>query len=419
MRFTNTGQLLNNGVSLSFDLVVSNRSAYSATDPSANGLQNGLARISVAYDSEVELRVQLKLSCDPPGALNCGSCAAITDVTSRTSCYQAGCACFGSLVSTESECTGARYEHRRLSYGCAAGDSDVVFPESSEPVTMSILDFDGARNRFGGYIAERVQLFRYTNWRTPLRPGLQYAVNPTGSTITVDEISAGQTPGLPASLRATSTEVGDATNDPVDILDLTPAQASRGIQVFFTPELGYVDGIFSVVDTGVIRGFGTGDRHFLIGGNSGLCYPPPSLPSPPAPPPPLPPPLPPSPPPNSPPPPPACTLCDRLYDAVDLTNACVKIEGGIGVCRPPGHWGCPSDMWGCPDPWHGQSTAGGGPNDVTPDVPPVWPDCVDILGARKCAKKRRRGKCSKRGVRERKCRFTCGQCENTQRHPPV
>ena len=285
MRFINTGFFVDNGISRAFDVVVSARSAYHVANPQLNGLQNGLAVISVACNSEVDLRVELKLSCDPPGATNCASCAAIIDTNARAACYQAGCACFGSMVVTETECTGASYDQRRMAYGCAAADVDIVFPTASDPVTMSILDFDGAVNQFGAYIEERVQLYRSTNWRSPLRAGLQYPAA-TVSTITVEEIpttcQAGQSPPAckPASLRATSNEVGDATNDPTGLLDLTPAQASRGIQVFFTPERGYVDGTFSVVDTGVIRGFCTADRHFLLGGSSGLCYPPPSAPPP-------------------------------------------------------------------------------------------------------------------------------------------
>ena len=145
---------------------------------------------------------------------------------------------------------------------------------------------------------------------------------------------------------------------------------------------------------------------------------PPSAPSPsppppsPSPPPPSPP-SPPGPPPSPPSPPPQCTLCDRLLDGVDLTNACVKVEHEFKVCRPPGHWGCPSDMAACPATNGGDVQHGGGPNIVAPG------DCTDKLSMRKCMRKQVKGKCSKRKVRDQKCQFTCGSCESSRRPAPI
>ena len=273
MRFTNVGSFLDNGVSKSFDMVVANRSAYSAASPQSNGIQNAMAGISVACNSHVDLRVELKFSCTPDGVANCAVCAALRGrgtgrrLQSVDACYQAGCACFGSMVYAETECTGTRYEQRRQQYSCSIMDEQLVFPTRDEPVTMSVYDFDGEINPFGGYIAEQVTLSRYTHFATPLRPGFQYSAIST-STVAVEEVAG--TLGTDQYLRATSTAVGNAADDPTDIIDLTPSQAAKGIQVFFKPERGYVDGTFAVIDTGVIRGFCTADRTFFIGGDSGL-----------------------------------------------------------------------------------------------------------------------------------------------------
>ena len=133
--------------------------------------------------------------------------------------------------------------------------------------------------------------------------------------------------------------------------------------------------------------------------------PPPHTPNP-SPPPPL--------PPSPSPPPPMCTPCMGpgviLLDNVHLSNACVKIENSITVCRPPGHAGCPSDMFACPNHLGASCTAkhgcpGGGPNHVGPAR-----TCIDRIGTRRCNRKQRKGKCRKARVRHIKCRFTCHAC---------
>jgi len=72
---------------------------------------------------------------------------------------------------------------------------------------------------------------------------------------------------------------------------------------------------------------------------------------------------------------------------------CVKVEAGRRICG--GFYGhCPSDFYLC-------SAAG---------LPHYAGTCVDKITARKCLKKRMKGKCAKRKVRQRKCQYTCGYC---------
>jgi len=122
--------------------------------------------------------------------------------------------------------------------------------------------------------------------------------------------------------------------------------------------------------------------------------PPPTLPPPPSPPPPAPPP--PSPPP--PPPPPVPPLyerceCDVMLGSAQFAqdNLCVKMEFGRRICRQI--YQCPSDMYTCTDD-PGQIDSG----------------CNDIFSQRKCMKKKNKGKCLKKRIREKKCRNTCGGC---------
>ena len=177
---------------------------------------------------------------------------------------------------------------------------------------MAFYDFDSKLNPAGGLLTEQIELQRYAYFKTPLFPAAT-------STVATEELRTG-CPAPPAAcettLRLKSTEIGDATNDPTDIQILTSQQAARSVQVFLRPEYGYLDGKFSVVDNGVITGFCNDDRQFLIGGDAGLCRPPPSMPPsppPPSPPPSLPPSRPPSPPPAPPPvPPPPSPPCSWL-----------------------------------------------------------------------------------------------------------
>jgi len=124
----------------------------------------------------------------------------------------------------------------------------------------------------------------------------------------------------------------------------------------------------------------------------------PTSPSPSAPPlpPPSAPPLPPGPPPSPSTPPYVCQ-CDRYFNGASPENSagqntCVKPVGTMRHCYPARPFSlsdsnaCPSDMALC----ESSST------------------CTDLRSSRRCARKAARGRCNRRGVRLRKCRWTCG-----------
>ena len=103
---------------------------------------------------------------------------------------------------------------------------------------------------------------RYAYFKTPLRPG--DGSLPT-STIDVSYPS-------PGSIQFDSTAIGNIADDPTDLMDLTASQAAQGVQIFIEPQLGYLEATFAVVDTGVIQGFCSESRQFLIGGDIGKFH---------------------------------------------------------------------------------------------------------------------------------------------------
>lgn len=413
LRLTNVGQTEMGGELVYFDLVVTNRTMYTAERPEFNGMHNRMVRFDVACDSDTKLRVQIVLSCNR--LKNCGECDKLVGATERASCYEEGCSCFGVVVDDEQFCTGANYAIRRRHYLCPQMYQPITLPPGLQ-LSMTLLDLDGELNALSSYIAETVTLTRYSFIKTPLRAsdGSQ-----PSSTVRVQHESGG-------SVSFISTAVGSITDDPTSPSDFNSLQASRGVQVFIRPEFGYLEGEFAVVNQGA--GSCPQSRQFLIGGDSGLCAPPPPAPpSPPAPP--VPPPLPPSPPPVTPPSPPpmppsppapprpppsppslpplpppfpptiAACGCDVMLDGINAATpawtVCVKREASFGmVCRPAHlpHAICPSGMSPC-----------------LSAIEPTGRTCsADALGLRRCLRKERKGKCRKRRVRLVKCHMTCG-----------
>ena len=61
--------------------------------------------------------------------------------TVKTGCYANGCACFGKVVTLESECVGASKEAARVAYNCSGMDRSLVLPGGAM-VTISVYDFD-------------------------------------------------------------------------------------------------------------------------------------------------------------------------------------------------------------------------------------------------------------------------------------
>ena len=113
LRYTNVGSaFFGNGSTIYFDLLVTNRSAYSADDPSLNGMYGELAQVNVGCGVSVTLRVQTVRSC--ASGVSCAVCDKISGSTARAACYAAGCFCFGSLVTDETSCSGVVKELERL-----------------------------------------------------------------------------------------------------------------------------------------------------------------------------------------------------------------------------------------------------------------------------------------------------------------
>ena len=293
----NAGTMFVNGEYLYFDLQVTNRTLYQNTDARKNGMYNRLARFDVKCNTDVTLRTQVTLSCNK--RTSCQACNAISSLTDRAACYSSGCSCFGNVIYRQELCEGQNYQKRRARYSCQEMHLPAAFPSGSI-LSMTIYDFDSMRNAVGGLVEERVFLERYSYFKTPLRTGDAYPPE-TVSKVAVTPLGEG--------VQFASTEVGTQSDDPFTPGDLNPSQAQKGVQVFIESEFGYLEGKFSVVDTGVISGYCNAGRQFMIGGDSGLCESPPSLPPSPSPPPspppypPMPPSLPPPPPPPAPPPP--------------------------------------------------------------------------------------------------------------------
>jgi len=288
IRFVDAGRVYTPGGSpIYFDLLVTNESAYEPFDGSLSGKSsNGaLAQVNVACGSSVRIRITMVLSCVT--ARSCGVCEApgITSATQST-CYANGCFCFGTMVTSRSQCTGANYETNRQAYSCSQMNDKLV-GLSEGLLALTVLDLDKGPDGSGGELIEKLTITTQKYSKTPLRP---ISDNSVSSTILVN----------PARETYTATVTGTSTDDPVDPQALTDVQASRGVQFFFEPTLGYIEGELSVLRSGT--GVCTSGRDFLFGGDSALCAPPP--PSPPTPPSPSPPPpSPPSPPPYPPPPP--------------------------------------------------------------------------------------------------------------------
>ena len=100
----------------------------------------------------------------------------------------------------------------------------------------------------------------YEYYKTPLRAASDAQIT---SQVTVDRMTRTFT-GLAR---------GDSSDNPTDPQLLTDEQASKGVQFFFRPRLGYIEATFSVSYTGsdaTCEG-----RNLMFAGDSALCAPPP------------------------------------------------------------------------------------------------------------------------------------------------
>ena len=276
MRFVNVGSVLGSSGMIHFDIELSAESSYTAYDSSLNGFKNGrFAQVNLQAGTSVMLRATLRRSC--ASAPSCRPCTETgLGTIARIQCYAAGCACYGETVFNQAGCDFAQQVALKASYACPEMGIPLVLPPSAlASMTVYDLDADSA-----GVYVEQLTVPAYAYYRKPLRPASGAVVT---SSVTVNEqarMFTGTAGGMP-----------DDSNDlPTNPTVLTDEQASRGVQFFFRPQLGYIEATFQVTYTGAGGGLG---RNLLFAGDSALCAPPP----------PMPPALPPRPPPPSPPPP--------------------------------------------------------------------------------------------------------------------
>ena len=289
IRFVNVGTVHDSSFALrNFDIELSSQTYYEPYDSDLNGFFNGqFAQVNLACDRSVTLRATLLESCST--APSCRRCSETgLDVAGVIQCFASGCACYGTTIYTQGACLGDEKKEEKDSYWCTQMDTTIVFP-SEAMASMTVYDLDSDAK--GDYV-EQISVSAYEYYSTPLRASDDSSVK---GTVYVN--------------RETRTFTGTAVSAPDDLDDLptrpnalTNSQASRGVQFFFKPKLGYIEAEYTVSYSG--SGSCTG-RSLLFAGDSALCAPPPPVPpmTPPSPPPPLPPPPPPSPPPPAPPPP--------------------------------------------------------------------------------------------------------------------
>ena len=98
---------------------------------------------------------------------------------------------------------------------------------------MSVFDFDSGAH--GEYV-EQLTVGEYAYHKTPLRPS---SGNEVASTVLVNEAS-----GI-----FTSTATGTPADNPSDPSALSDVAASRGVQIFFRPQHGFIDATFSVMSS--------------------------------------------------------------------------------------------------------------------------------------------------------------------------
>ena len=254
IRYVNVGSVFTPFGTIYLDLVLTNQSSYTPYDASLNQLNGQFAQVNLACNHAVELRTTIKVSC--ASGASCKLCDALSGAA-KTSCYSAGCACYGTSVTSEADCSGASKEAMRASYDCPALETVVVLPRGSM-VSMTVYDFD--TGPLGDYV-ESLTVPEFAYYKTPLRPATDNIIS---STLSVDL----------ATGTFSATASGSSSDNPTEPTTLTDSQASKGVQFFFRSQNGYIDATFSVTSTTESC---TG-RNLLFAGDSSLCAPPPPQP---------------------------------------------------------------------------------------------------------------------------------------------
>ena len=186
LRYAAVGSLLGPAGRIYFDLVVANMSTYSPYDASLNGLDGAesFARINVAANSEVQLRVYVRPSCCSMDT--CRRCDQLgaPGSTAVNDCYSNGCCCVNVIAFSPAACATETTDQRRASYFCNQMDILIVLPRT-EMVSITVYDLDSGPN--GNYREEYVTSeFEY--YKTPLR-------SDTGNTNILSSILVAQNTG--------------------------------------------------------------------------------------------------------------------------------------------------------------------------------------------------------------------------------
>ena len=132
IRFVNVGVVYHpTDGAIYFDIDLTSRTSYTASDVSANGfVNNKFAQVNLACGQSVGLRASLVRSC-----ATAPSCRACEDSSlafaAKIECYAAGCACVSSTVYAEADCTTSTVGTNRASYTCARMDEVIVLPRGS------------------------------------------------------------------------------------------------------------------------------------------------------------------------------------------------------------------------------------------------------------------------------------------------
>ena len=91
------------GTPFNLDLELTAESAYTPHDASLNVLNGKFAQVNLACNEQVDLKTTIVFSCST--APSCRLCDAIGGDSERADCYASGCACFGTTVTSEQDCT--------------------------------------------------------------------------------------------------------------------------------------------------------------------------------------------------------------------------------------------------------------------------------------------------------------------------
>ena len=263
MRFVNVGRVFPSAdaSAIHFDIELSAETSYTANNASLNGFKNGrFAQVNLQAGTSVRLRATLRQSC--ASATSCRVCEESGyDTSGRIACYAAGCSCMGNTVYSYADCSAAKLAEARASYSCSGMATPLILPGSAM-ASMTVFDLDSDSS--GNYV-EQLNVPAYVYYKKPLRAA---SGNVTSSSVVVDERTR--------TFTGTALSTADDSDDlPTNPLSLSDDQASRGVQFFFRPQLGYIEATFTVAYTGSGAGLG---RNLLFAGDSALCAPPPPAP---------------------------------------------------------------------------------------------------------------------------------------------